>query len=148
MPPGPGPASEAVSRASWTRKGRLWDHFRSPKQPSGAPKLSRVPRSEPPRAGKRGVSSGRVRITPSRGTRPGLKSGTSWGWAQSGTLERAAPTAADPKETLCPKPVAGCSATRAEVGAVSSFGFRRCRWMPLGTPRSAPRDQFCTPKWR
>ena len=40
-----------------------------------------------------------------------------------GGFERAAPTAADPKETMSSKRVVGSSENRAEVGAVSSFGL-------------------------
>ena len=49
------------------------------------------------------------------------------------TFERAAPTAADPKETLPSKRVLGCSANGAEVGLGTSFGLRKRRWRPLGT---------------
>ena len=58
--------------------------------------------------------------------------------SKSCTFERAAPTAADPKETLSPKRVVGNSENRAVVGAVSSFGLRKCRWGALGTPKSGP----------
>ena len=55
---------------------------------------------------------------------------------ESGTFERAAPTAADPKETMSSKRVAGNSENRAVVGAVPSFGLRKCRWGALRTPES------------
>ena len=56
--------------------------------------------------------------------------------SKSCTFERAAPTAADPKETLSSKRVVGSSENRAVVGAVSSFGLRKCRWGALGIPQS------------
>ena len=65
--------------------------------------------------------------------------GLSW---QKDTFERAAPTAADPKETLPSKSVVGCSANGSEVGLGASFELRKRRWRPLGTSS----DQFRTPK--
>ena len=58
--------------------------------------------------------------------------------SKSCTFERAAPTAADPKETMSSKRVVGSSENRAEVGAGFSFGLRKCRWAALGVPQSDP----------
>ena len=59
--------------------------------------------------------------------------------------ERAAPTAADPKETLSSKRVVGSSENHAEVGAVTSFGLRKCRWAALGVPQSDPGSPVLRP---
>ena len=71
-------------------------------------------------------------------------SGRGWG-KESGTFERAAPTAADPKETMSSKRVVGSSENRAEVGAGFSFGLRKCRWAALGVPQSDPGSPVLRP---
>ena len=64
---------------------------------------------------------------------------------QNRTFERAAPTAADPKETMPSKRVVGSSENRAEVGAGFSFGLRKCRWAALGVPQSDPGSPVLRP---
>ena len=98
--------------------------------------ISGSSRTRPDYSGMRSGCSGERKCRYGSSHSPDLK---------SGTFERAAPTAADPKETMSSKRVVGSSENRAEVGAGFSFGLRKCRWAALGVPQSDPGSPVLRP---